>query len=113
MEEEDFLFDTDRRDRDDEEFMPEVTSRDLDDAEARPAPGSRDLAGERGVGQHIGVNDRPHGPDFPIMSTPTISPAVFEAWLKARRSPALDEAPALTYYRAVLSRGINPGGFFC
>ena len=109
MEEEDFLFDTDRRDRDDEEFMPEVTSRDLDDAEAGPAPGSRDLGGERGVGPHIGVNDRPHGPDFPIMSTPTISPAVFEAWLKARRSPALDEAPALTYYRAVLSRGINPG----
>jgi N-acetyl-anhydromuramyl-L-alanine amidase AmpD len=109
MEEEDFLFESDRRSLDDEEFMPEVSSEDRGEAEARPAPGSRGLGGERGLGQHIGVNDRPHGPDFPVMGVPTISPAVFEAWLTARHSPALDEAPALTYYRAVLSKGVNPG----
>jgi hypothetical protein len=94
MEEEDFMIAAESQEGGDEEFMPELTS--------------RDLSGERGVGQHIGVNDRPHGPDYPIVSVPTISPAVFEAWLQARHSPALAEAPALAYYRAALNKGVNP-----
>ncbi len=57
---------------------------------------------------HIAWGDRPHGPDFPIMSTPTISPAIFAAWLQTRHSPALNEADAIVYYHAVLNRGINP-----
>ncbi len=95
--------------RGDEEFMPDPSPHDLGEDEAMTDASSRDLGEERGLGQHVGVNDRPHGPDFPFVSVPTISPAVFEAWLKARHSPILDEAPALTYYRAAMSKGINPG----
>ena len=90
--------------------MPGFAEEDLVEGEAfRPDAVSRDLGDSRGLGQHVGVNDRPHGPDFPFVGVPTISPAVFEAWLRARRSPALDEAPALAYYRAAMSKGINPG----
>jgi hypothetical protein len=60
------------------------------------------------AGRHIGWNDRPHGPDYPMVSAPTISPAVFAGWLHSHHSPVLAEADALTYYQAVLGRGINP-----
>gem|GEM_PF-2130987 len=69
-----------------------------------PAIAAAGLAPSR----RIGWNDRPHGPDFPMVSAPTISPAVFAAWLQGHHSPALAEADALTYYQAVLQRGINP-----
>ena len=64
---------------------------------------------ERGLGRRISWNDRPHKGSFTIQGTPTISPTVFEAWLKARRSPALNERPAIDYYRACVTANINPG----
>src|SRR5690349_10391441 len=59
-------------------------------------------------GQHIGWNDRPHGPNYPVESAPTISPAVFEQWLRDHHSPILQEADAMMYYRAIMEKGINP-----
>ncbi|MDQ2805689.1 MAG: glycosyl hydrolase, partial [Chloroflexota bacterium] len=72
------------------------SSRDLDGLGAGAEGAERDLGG------------RPHGPDYPINSVPTISPAVFAGVLQHHNSPALQEADALTYYRAAQDRGINP-----
>ncbi|MGI8588852.1 MAG: hypothetical protein ACR2M0_14375 [Chloroflexia bacterium] len=66
-------------------------------------------------GRHIGWNDRPHGPEFYLESAPTISPDVFAAQLRRRNSPVLQEADPLSFYNAVLTRGLNPAvalGFF-
>ncbi|HUS14166.1 MAG TPA: glycosyl hydrolase [Chloroflexia bacterium] len=67
---------------------------------------TRDLMPDLGIARDLGA--RPHGPDFPIQSVPTISLDVFAGVLKAHGSPALHEAAALAYYKAALDRGINP-----
>jgi hypothetical protein len=54
-------------------------------------------------------NIRPQGPEYPVESVPTISPAVFEAVLKSRNSPALQQGfSAQDLYNAALKTGINP-----
>ncbi|HMA34404.1 MAG TPA: hypothetical protein VKY74_07955 [Chloroflexia bacterium] len=98
---------------------PATGVRDLAAAAAAPdlAPAAdtaaRDLApagatAMPALGQHVGWNDRPHGPEFPFKSTPTISPAVFTGVLQAYNSPALLQVAALDLYRAPLGVGINP-----
>ena len=65
-------------------------------------------SGVRVPPRHIGRDDRPHGPDYPIESVPTISPDVFRDQLVRRHSPALGQADAIDYYRAIMNTGINP-----
>jgi hypothetical protein len=73
-------------------------------------PLDRGLGGDlsQGLAVHIGAGDRPHGPDYPIQSVPTISPALYASVLQAHKSPALQEADVLDYYRAATAKGINP-----
>ena len=71
------------------------------DPAAIDGPGAAEGA-ERDLG------GRPHGPDYPINSVPTISPAVFAGVLQRYHSPALNDGDALTYYRAAQDRNINP-----
>ena len=93
-----------------EEFMPGFAEEDLVEGEAfRPDAVSRDLGDSRGLGQHVGVNDRPHGPDFPFVGVPTISPAVFEAWLRARRSPRAGRGPGAGLLPRGDEQGDQPG----
>ncbi len=69
---------------------------------------SRDLDGLGAEGAARDLGGRPHGPDYPIMSVPTISPDVYARVLASHHSPALNDGAALTYYRAAQDRGINP-----
>ncbi|HMA34403.1 MAG TPA: glycosyl hydrolase, partial [Chloroflexia bacterium] len=84
-------------------------TRDLEPA----GDGARDLepvppAGARDLGGHIGLDDRPHAPNYTIQGVPTISPAVYAGVLQTYNSPALQEADAVAYYRAALTKGLNP-----